>query len=94
MSERYELRLATDASRLNRLVDESPSNYFPQVWEWTEIQRSIGWDPRRRELLPAGSHGCALIAPAQLLIKTRGYVPEGPRARLIPCMAGSAPVVR
>ena len=69
LSERYELRSASDPIRWNLLVDQSPTGYFSQLWEWGEIQRSIGWEPWRLELLPADGEGAAPIAAAQLLVR-------------------------
>ena len=69
VSERYELRNASDPIRWNMLVDQSPSGYFSQLWEWGEIQRSIGWEPWRLELLPVDGEGTAPIAAAQLLVR-------------------------
>lgn len=87
MSAGGELRVASDPSRWNRLVDESPSSYFSQLWEWGEVQRSMGWDPWRLELLPDGSHGGAPIAAAQLLVKrlpgTAWGVAQAPRGPVL-----------
>jgi hypothetical protein len=62
LSERYELRSASDPIRWDLLVDQSPTGYFSQLWEWGEIQRSIDWEPWRLELLPVDGEGAAPIA--------------------------------
>jgi lipid II:glycine glycyltransferase (peptidoglycan interpeptide bridge formation enzyme) len=84
-SGRYELRVATDPRRWNSLVDASPTPYFSQLWEWGEVQRAIGWEPWRLELVPAETDGGACIAAAQILIRRLpgigwgiGHAPRGP----------------
>lgn len=84
-SDGYELRVATDPSRWNSLVDESPTAYFSQLWEWGELQRTIGWEPWRLELVPTGDSPGAPIAATQLLVRRMpgtgwgiGYAARGP----------------
>lgn len=69
MSEEYELRSVSDPIRWNRIVDESPSRYFSQLWEWGEVQRPIGWEPWRLELVPGSVADGAPIAAAQMLVR-------------------------
>lgn len=64
-----ELRRVTDRGRWNMLVDDSPSTYFSQLWEWGEIQRSIGWEPWRLELVPSEPGQAQPIAATQLLVR-------------------------
>jgi lipid II:glycine glycyltransferase (peptidoglycan interpeptide bridge formation enzyme) len=84
-SDGYELRVATDPRRWNSLVDESPSRHFSQLWEWGEVQRSIGWEPWRLELVPEGSATGAAVAATQLFVRRLpvvgwgiGYASRGP----------------
>lgn len=81
----YELRAVTEAARWNGLVDESPDSYFSQLWEWGEIQRSIGWDPWRLELVSDREPDSRPLAAAQLLVRRLpgtgwgiAYSPRGP----------------
>ena len=84
-ADRATLREVTDAGRWNDLVDGSPHAYFSQLWEWGEIQRSIGWEPSRLELWsPDGAQG-APVAATQLLVRRLpvtgwgvAHAPRGP----------------
>jgi lipid II:glycine glycyltransferase (peptidoglycan interpeptide bridge formation enzyme) len=84
-SESDELRVATDASHWNSLVDASPTPYFSQLWEWGEVQRALGWEPWRLELVPEGSSTGNAIAASQLHVRRLpgvgwgiGYASRGP----------------
>lgn len=75
----------TDASRWNELVDGSPDAYFSQLWEWGEIQRSIGWEPSRLELWSPGSAERGPVAATQVLVRRLpasdwgvAHAPRGP----------------
>jgi lipid II:glycine glycyltransferase (peptidoglycan interpeptide bridge formation enzyme) len=75
----------TDPRRWSSLVDASPTPYFSQLWEWGEVQRAIGWEPSRLELVRAETDGGACIAAAQLLVRRLpgigwgiGHAPRGP----------------
>ncbi len=79
-----ELRVVSDPARWNALVDESPHGYFSQLWEWGEIQRSIGWQPWRLELVPADGARAHVAASQVLVWRLPGmpwgfaYAPRGP----------------
>lgn len=58
----------TDRAAWNELVDNAPGGFLTQLWEWGELQRSLGWEARRVLLVAEGAplHETAAV---QLLIR-------------------------
>ena len=63
------IRFADDPSRWDRIVDESPNRYFSQLWDWGELQRSIGWEPWRLELVSREFDDGPPVAAIQMLVR-------------------------
>ncbi len=68
----------TDQKQWNELVEASPYGHPLQLWEWGELKRLNGWEPRRWQ----GEHGAAqvLFWPIPGTGFKVAYVPRGPVA--------------
>ena len=77
-------REVTDADEWNAFVDGARYATFPQLWEWGELRRAVGWRPIRL-VVGEGDAGGRPVAGAQLILRrvpvvgwALAYAPRGP----------------
>ena len=77
----------TDRDAWNAFVESAPYRSFPQLWEWGELRRPLGWSPLRIAVGDDPAHPPEAVA--QVLLRRvpalgwrLAYVPRGPVGHL------------